>query len=306
MQYVVGGKKPHLPIFVGSTFTDMQEYRKAVQAALGQLETIVRGMEYFGSKPGSPVEECLSVVRSCKVYVGVFGMRYGSIPDNNDKSMTHLEYNEAQRLELPSLAYIIDEENQPILPKHVETGPGAEKLRALKDELKKRHMVSFFTSPQDLRARILHDIPELLKNMGADVSGSLKLPGDLGDEETLSHFEKLPKMFSGREVSVEFINEASFDSAMGEACKALGLEIGATVTAYVNIAGSGRLQVFAERDLAFRLCQLQKGVRVQALAVTAFGAYTRVDWTDDGPFATPETEIGVILKRILNVDHEKE
>lgn len=305
MHEIAGDKKPHLPIFVGSTFTDMQEYRKAVQAALSQLETIVRGMEHFGSKPGSPVEECLSVVRSCKVYVGVFGMRYGSIPDNHDKSMTHLEYDEAQRLELPTLVYIIDEENQPILPKHVETGPGAEKLRALKNDLKKRHLVSFFTSPQDLRARILHDIPELLKNMGADVSGSFKLPGDLGDEETLSHFEKLPKMFSGREVSVEFVNEASFHSAMGEACKALGLEIGATVTAYVDIAGSGRLHVFAERDLAFRLCQLQKGVRVKARAVTAFGAYNRVDWTDDGPFATPETETGIILKRILNVDHEE-
>ena len=98
MQEVVGGKKQHLPIFVGSTFTDMQEHRKAIQAALGQLETIVRGMEHFGSKPGSPAEECLSVVRSCKVYVGVFGMRYGSIPNNHDKSMAHLEYDEAQRL----------------------------------------------------------------------------------------------------------------------------------------------------------------------------------------------------------------
>ena len=52
--------------------------------------------------------------------------------------MTRLEYDEAQRLELPSLIYIIDEENQPILPKHVETGPGAEKLRALKEQLNKR------------------------------------------------------------------------------------------------------------------------------------------------------------------------
>ena len=69
--------KQYVPIFVGSTFTDLQEYRKAVRDAFGQIEAIVRGMEYFGSKPGSPVEECLRVVTSCKAYVGIFGMRYG-------------------------------------------------------------------------------------------------------------------------------------------------------------------------------------------------------------------------------------
>ncbi len=39
----------------------------------------------------------------------MFGMRYGSIPDGYDKSMTHLEYDEAQSLKLPSLIYLLDE-----------------------------------------------------------------------------------------------------------------------------------------------------------------------------------------------------
>jgi len=34
---------------------------------------------------------------------------------------------------------------------------------------------TLFTTPEDLRARILHDVPELLKEIGAEVSG------DLGD-----------------------------------------------------------------------------------------------------------------------------
>jgi hypothetical protein len=41
--------------------------------------------------------------------VGVFGMRYGSIPDGHDKSMTNIEYDEAQRLGLPSLIYLLNE-----------------------------------------------------------------------------------------------------------------------------------------------------------------------------------------------------
>jgi len=54
----VGDIKQYIPIFVGSTFIDMKQYRRAVKDTLIQLEIIVKGMEYFGSKPGSPLEEC--------------------------------------------------------------------------------------------------------------------------------------------------------------------------------------------------------------------------------------------------------
>jgi hypothetical protein len=101
--------RPNVPVFVSSTFTDMQVYRRKIQDALTQLETVVRGMEQFGSKPGSPMDECLNVVQSCRLYVGVFGMRYGTVPDGHDKSMTQIEYDEAQRLGLPSLIYLLNE-----------------------------------------------------------------------------------------------------------------------------------------------------------------------------------------------------
>ena len=47
-----GEPKQHVPVFVGSTFEDLKDYRTAVREALHRLETIVKGMEYFGSKPG--------------------------------------------------------------------------------------------------------------------------------------------------------------------------------------------------------------------------------------------------------------
>src|ERR1700752_460739 len=205
-----GEAKQYIPIFVGSTFIDLQSYRQAVRDALVQLETIVRGMEYFGSKPGSPVEECLHVVRSCKVYVGVFGMRYGSVPDGYERSMTHLEYDEAQKMELPSLVYIFDEENQPILPKYVETGEGAKKLKELKAHLAKRHMVSFFTTPEDLAAKVLHDIPEVLKRIGAKIEGKLEVKSETDGAELLLQFNLLPKLFRGKELTIEFINDRGF------------------------------------------------------------------------------------------------
>jgi Domain of unknown function (DUF4062) len=298
----VGAKKPYVPVSVGSTFLDLQSYRRSVRDALAQLEAIVRGMEHFGSKPGRPVDECLRVVASCNVYIGIFAMRYGSIPDGYDRSMTHLEYDEAQRLELPSLIYMIDEDNQPLLPKYVETGPAAEKLRTFKEHLKKRHVVSFFTTPEDLRARILHDVPALLKGIGAEISDHIALPEAPDDTEVLQQFERLPKMFAGMPVTVEFVNYSDFRSAYAEECAALGLETGACVFAFVTLSTGGRVRIFGERDVALALCVLPKKARVQAQAVTAFGAYTRVDWTDDGPVTTPEVETGLIIKEIIHTE----
>lgn len=302
----IGEKKTFLPIFVGSTFTDLGNYRRAVTEALAQLETIVRGMEHFGSKPGSPVEECLNVVRSCSIYIGLFGMRYGSIPEGHDKSMTHLEYNEAQSRDLPSLIYIIDEDNQPLLPKYVETGHGAKKLKEFKELLKKKHVVCFYTTPEDLRSKVLHDVPEVLKKIGADVTGDIGLPETDSDNEILMQFQLLPKIYSGRELTVEFTNKGDFESALPDACKALGLEPGASIYSSVNLKTGHEFLVFGERDIAIALSKLKKDENVVVTANTAFGSYNRVDWMDEGPYLTPEVETGLIVKKILKPIQKKE
>ena len=158
-----------VPIFVSSTFVDMQPYRIAVRHALHRLEAVVRGMEYFGALPETPRDECLRIVRSCSFYVGIFAMRYGSIDADSGKSLTQLEYEEAQRLRLPSLIYLLDEERQPVLPKYIEFGEPAEKLREFKCTLRFSHVVSFFTSPEDLAVRVSQDLPALIERSGAPI-----------------------------------------------------------------------------------------------------------------------------------------
>jgi hypothetical protein len=173
--------KQHVLIFVASTFKDLKPYRDAVRDAIQRLEHIVKGMEYFGSKPGSPKEESLKVVGACKVFIGVFAMRYGSLDEETGKSITHLEYDEAQRLKLPTLIYLLDEENEPVLPGHVDTGDNADKLRALKDELKRRFTVSFFTTPEDLARRISQDLPGVLGDLSVHVDEERTVDGDVGE-----------------------------------------------------------------------------------------------------------------------------
>jgi len=156
-------------IFVSSTFIDLQTHRAAVRDVLVRLKAAVNGMEYFGALPESPKEECLRILRSCQFYVGVIGMRYGSIDSETGKSFKHLEYEEAQRLRLPSLIYILDEERHPVLPKNVEFGEAAAKLQDFKATLRTLHVVAQFSSPEDLAMRIAQDLPGLVERSGTPV-----------------------------------------------------------------------------------------------------------------------------------------
>lgn len=163
-----------VPVFVGSTFKDLEPYRAAVRDSLHRLEAVVRGMEYFGSMPETPKDECLRIVRTCRLYIGVFAMRYGSRDSVTGKSLTQLEYEEAQRIHLPSLIYMIDEDRQPILPRFVDTGDEAALLRSFKETLRARHVVSLFTTPDDLAIKVTRDVPQIASRSGFEVR-----PGEL-------------------------------------------------------------------------------------------------------------------------------
>ncbi len=151
-----------LSIFVSSTFVDLERHRALVREAIVKLDHGSTAMEFFGALPDSPREECLRLVRAANVYVGIFGMRYGSIDSASGKSITQLEYEEARALRLPSLVYLLDESNHLVLPGHVEIGHSAEKLMAFKAVLQANHVISRFSSPEDLAAKVTQDIVRLV------------------------------------------------------------------------------------------------------------------------------------------------
>jgi hypothetical protein len=150
-------------IFVSSTFTDLKDHRSAVFSVIDGERGKAHAMEFFGARPSAPKEECLCEVRKAHVFVLILGMRYGSLDPESGLSFTHLEYLEAQRLNLPSLIYLIDEAEHLVLPRDVEVGESALKLRALKDAVSASHVVSRFCSPADLRERFLGDLSSLFQ-----------------------------------------------------------------------------------------------------------------------------------------------
>ena len=138
-------------VFVSSTWLDLQPEREAVEAALQRLrETKFVGMKYFGSRDEDTRRTSLDEVDRCQVYVGIFGGRYGS-------GITEAEYRRAQELGLYCLIYFKDEDE--IASEWQAQDPvKAAQLAELKAELRQRHTVTTFTSPDDLAAKVTADL----------------------------------------------------------------------------------------------------------------------------------------------------
>ena len=100
------------PVMVSSTFTDLQAHRAALIDALHSHGLFAHVMENDSARLRDVVESSLDKVRESAAYIGVISLKYGQIPDcatrNPGKlSITELEFNEAQRLELPILLFIM-------------------------------------------------------------------------------------------------------------------------------------------------------------------------------------------------------
>lgn len=139
-------------VFISSTLEDLRRERDAVERALSRLQsTSFAGMEYFGSRPETPREASLAELDRSDVYIGIFAGRYGS-------GITEDEYRYARQKNIPVLIYFRDD-SAPIDPAHIEVDPEKSvRLQTLKKELRLRHTVSFFTTPDDLATKVVTDL----------------------------------------------------------------------------------------------------------------------------------------------------
>ena len=164
-----------IKIFVSSTYQDLMEHRRACQDVLAKLSNDhpveFVGMENFAADDFSPRDLSLKKVEDSDMYVGIFGMRYGSIVPEDGVSITELEYRLAKNRKLPCLIFIIDEKNALVTPDSVETGIGADRLRDLKKDLRdltQGHTVVGFRSAEDLAKQLAISLVRELGKVSSD------------------------------------------------------------------------------------------------------------------------------------------
>src|SRR5262249_34521560 len=108
----------------------------------------------------------LKKVEQSQLYIGVFALRYGYIPDDQDRnpqrlSITELEYLHARKRGIPTLIYIA-KESHPFTRHQIDFEPEkCNKLERFKAELLKGRICGQFENPDDLRALVIQSLHEV-------------------------------------------------------------------------------------------------------------------------------------------------
>ena len=154
-----------LRVYLSSTYEDLATYRERVFAALARAGLDVARMEDYSSSDERPVDRCLRDVAQSDIYVGVFAWRYGYVPppehgNPEGKSITELEYREAERCKLRKLLFFVHPDTREHWPDRFDDekiGPSEHRGRLItfRNELATEKTASFFRTPDDLATLVL-------------------------------------------------------------------------------------------------------------------------------------------------------
>jgi hypothetical protein len=153
-----------MKVFISSTYKDLVDYRAAAIRAVEGTNYQASKMEVFGARPDEPLDACLKEVEESDFFLGIYAHRYGYVPTNSEISITEMEYVHARKLGKTIYCFVIDEENQPWLPKFMEGEPGASKQKDFKRRIQTDHVCAFFTSAEDLGMKVANALSHYAAN----------------------------------------------------------------------------------------------------------------------------------------------
>ena len=278
--------KQHVPIFVSSTYTDLEPYRKAVWNILDKLKVGVSGMEIFGARSAAPLQTCVDEVMKCEVFVGIVGMRYGSVDEKIAKSFVRVEYETALEKNLDILIYLIDEEKSRIPPKFVDIGESASKLRDFKELLRKKHTIETFLSPEDLGNKVESDLLRLFTEKDLVIEEE-KIQPSVKPEKTiqlLNKFNLMPNRFNGSELELIIKFSGNPGAVPESVCKAIGLRFGESLSRLITVIHPPKVsrqfgflnKLYAEYNGCDFLFDAPDNKEYKVVAKLAFGQEKRV------------------------------
>jgi tetratricopeptide (TPR) repeat protein len=174
-------------VFISSTSVDLRAHRERVRDTLLSLGLFPLGMESFGAQgTGDATSVSVDQLTSCDVYLGIYAWRYGTVPPGMGQSVTHQEYEEATRLGMPRYIFLADPTTDApqgpnaLFPASVRDAEHRAQLDAFRAEVGRTHVVDFFTTPEDLAARVATALGNyLLKIQREELTQAPRPPHDL-------------------------------------------------------------------------------------------------------------------------------
>ncbi len=151
-----GQPEKSFSIFVSSTFADLKEYREVTATAIRKLRTHVNDMIDWPADDRSPENLSLAELHNSDLILLIIAHRYGTIPENEEYSITEKEFDEAVKCGKPILAFLVNSEFA-WLPDRFDTKNYA-KLVAFKEKVKNRCTPQYFTTPESLAGLVFQAI----------------------------------------------------------------------------------------------------------------------------------------------------
>jgi hypothetical protein len=153
---------------VSSTMLDLPEHRREVREACLRQDVFPMMMEHLPASDADAVSVSLALVDRADIYIGVFGYRYGYIPQGSDISITEMEFDRACHRGIPRLIFVIHPDHL-VKRADIETGVGEEKLERLLGRIDR--VWAQFLSPVDLRAHVIDSLARLRMSELAAANG---------------------------------------------------------------------------------------------------------------------------------------
>ena len=144
-----------MKVFLSSTYIDLTEHRKEAAEALTRLGHHVIGMETFNARTEDPTKASLKEVEDCKLFVGIYAHRYGSLIKSSKISVTEQEFDHAVAKGKEIFAFFVNEDfSWP--PKMVDKeAEPIKKLGAFKKKVVDHVTPDYFTDKTDLAYKIV-------------------------------------------------------------------------------------------------------------------------------------------------------
>jgi hypothetical protein len=158
-------------IYLSATYADLKLHRDAVYRILRMLRHDVIAMEDYVANDAYPLHKCLADVAGSDLYVGLVGWRYGYVPDDDNpdgRSITELEYRQAQASRLPCLTFLADR-NAPWPDEHRDSRTGenedGKRIADFRADLENARLVSYFRTPDHLAGLVSVAVQRCLEEL---------------------------------------------------------------------------------------------------------------------------------------------
>ena len=159
-----------MKIYISSTFLDLREHREKVAQVLRRMGHTPLFMEDYVTEDKRPLAKCMADVQAANLYIGIFAWRYGHVPKRGSKppklpdgvvfgktSITECEYRHAGQTKVPRLVFLLQDTAPwppPLMDAHTGDNEAGRRIRVFRDDLRNRHLVSHFTTPDELAALV--------------------------------------------------------------------------------------------------------------------------------------------------------